>query len=386
MRLGIYLASRELWRNKGKFLLFSLVISLITLLILFVAALSEGLGSGNREYIENLNGELLVYQKNVDLSIGTSQLARAELNSVKRVDGVEDAGPIGFSRVSIPRGGERKPLDVSMIGVEPGMPGEPPVLRGQGLTRRNAREAVIDKNVASLMGLKVGDTFQIRAIQGTTEEFFPLEVMGITDSRKYSLQPSIFVPLLTWERIKPQQLVGADEAELLSNVIVAKLKDARDVKKVSSAIQNEVGDVDVADLKMAYEATPGYSAQQSTLNTQRDFALLIGILVIGGFFQIQTLQKVAQIGMLKAIGAPNRAVVSVVMTQIVILTSVGVAIGTVAALALSLSFPPTIPIVFKPGSVVTSVLYLLIIGPLGGLISIRYVLRVEPLTALGLTS
>ena len=59
------------------------------------------------------------------------------------------------------------------------------------------------------------------------------------------------------------------------------------------------------DRVTAYQATPGYSAQQSTLNTQRYFALLIGILVIGGFFQIQTLQKVAQIGMLKAIGAAN---------------------------------------------------------------------------------
>jgi putative ABC transport system permease protein len=43
---------------------------------------------------------------------------------------------------------------------------------------------------------------------------------------------------------------------------------------------------------------PGYSAQQSTLNTQGGFTLFIGILVIGGFFQIQILQKVAQIGVL----------------------------------------------------------------------------------------
>lgn len=47
-------------------------------------------------------------------------------------------------------------------------------------------------------------------------------------------------------------------------------------------------------------AIPGYAAQQSTLTTQQFFTFFIGVLVVGGFFQIQTLQKVA--GMLKAIG------------------------------------------------------------------------------------
>ena len=77
------------------------------------------------------------------------------------------------------------------------------------------------------------------------------------------------------------------------------------------------------DLVTAYETTPGYKEQQSTLNTQRLFALLIGVLVIGGFFQIQTLQKVPQIGMLKAIGAPNRVVAVAAVTQIIAVTVSG---------------------------------------------------------------
>jgi putative ABC transport system permease protein len=52
MLTAIHLALKEVWRNRGRFLLFSLVVALITLLILFVAALGEGLGSGNREYLE----------------------------------------------------------------------------------------------------------------------------------------------------------------------------------------------------------------------------------------------------------------------------------------------------------------------------------------------
>ena len=38
-------------------MLISLVIALITVLVLFIAALSEGLGLGNRKYLEKLNAE-----------------------------------------------------------------------------------------------------------------------------------------------------------------------------------------------------------------------------------------------------------------------------------------------------------------------------------------
>lgn len=63
--MSFYLALKEVWRNKGRFLLIAAVVSLITVLVLFIAALSEGLASANREYIEKLNGELLVFQEGV---------------------------------------------------------------------------------------------------------------------------------------------------------------------------------------------------------------------------------------------------------------------------------------------------------------------------------
>ncbi len=55
MGTAVHLALNELWRNRLRFLLFSLVVTLITVLILFIAALGEGLGSGNREYLQKLN-------------------------------------------------------------------------------------------------------------------------------------------------------------------------------------------------------------------------------------------------------------------------------------------------------------------------------------------
>ena len=382
--MAIYLSFKELWHNKGRFLLIASIVALITTLVLFIAALAEGLGDGNREYLEKLNGELIVYQDNSKLSISASRLGRSTLAEVRRVDGVADAGQINFSATTLefPAGGE--PLDVSLVGVEPGKPGEPPAFEGIGLSRDRANEAVLDRNVALRAGVQVGDTIVVKSNQGTEEERYPLTVVGISDGRQYSLQPSIFVPLLTWDKIRPQAGSATASDDLVSNIIVVKLANPADIDLMKVRLPANVSDVAVVDRRTAYESTPGYSAQQSTLNTQRYFTLLIGVLVIGGFFQIQTLQKIAQIGMLKAIGTTNGIVALAAGMQIVTVNTLGVAIGAAGALLLSLTFPVQVPIVFTPEAVFAAVLSLLIVGPLGGLVSVWALTRVEPLRALGL--
>jgi putative ABC transport system permease protein len=162
--------------------------------------------------------------------------------------------------------------------------------------------------------------------------------------------------------------------------------DPKAVEEMQKKIADDVENVDVATLNEAVQALPGYSAQQSTLNTQGGFTLFIGILVIGGFFQIQILQKVSQIGVLKAIGTSNPIVAWASVIQIIVITVVGVAIGGLLAYLFSLSFPPTVPIVFNGTKSAIALAALLAIGPLGGLVSIRYAVRIEPLKALGLNS
>jgi putative ABC transport system permease protein len=384
--LPIYLAFKEFWRNRGRFFLVGLVIALITVLVLFIDGLAEGLGAGNIEYLDKLEAELVLFQENTDLSTSISQVAWSKRKQIRRVDGVKDVGLVGFSRASIVQTNGSDPLNVSLIGVEPGKPGEPPAFEGQGLRQKRSREAVIDRNVALRTGLQVGDEFEIKSIQGIEEEFYTLTVAGISDSRQHFLQPSIFVPFVTWDRIKPQAVVEGEKADYLLNMAAVQLEDSVSLEEMAPLLEARVKRVEAADLQTAYEATPGYAEQQSTLNTIRLFTFLIGVLVLGGFFQIQTLQKVGQIGMLKAIGATNMTIAVAFVLQIIYTTVLGVAMGAVGTLGLSLGLPPTVPITFTVESAAIAIISLLIIGPLGGLVSLFVLLRVEPLTALGLSS
>jgi putative ABC transport system permease protein len=381
--MAAYLALKEIWRNRGRFLLFSLVIALITALVLFVAALAEGLGAGNRGYLEKINADLLVYDRKADLLPNASNIDTAKLNGVRRVEGVAAAAPIGFSNVSIYYRDVEVPLKVALIGVESGQPGEPPVSVGRGLQGRSSRQVIIDRTTAFRTGLQPGDTLTVKSTQGTDDLLFPLVVTGITEGRQYGLQPTLFVPYGTWGRIKPGPVYD-ERAEIIANVVAVRVKDGSPVAALRQAIEGQVKDVQVVDAVTAYSALPGYSAQQSTLDTMRYFALVIGILVIGGFFQIQTLQKVPQIGMLKAIGASNLVVALAAILQIIAVTLLGVGIGSLVSLGLGLFFPPVVPIVFSPRAVAAAITALMLIGPVGGLVSVRYSVRVEPLTALGL--
>jgi putative ABC transport system permease protein len=277
-------------------------------------------------------------------------------------------------------------LGVSLIGVEPGKPGEPAALEGRGLRSKRGKEAIIGSNVALRTGLEVGDRFTIKSVQGTDEEFYDLTVAGISDSQQNFLQPSVIVPYVTWDRIKPGAGPAEGNAEYILNVAAVQLEDPVQQERISERLDRSVKKTESTDIKTAYEATPGYAEQQSTLNTIRIFTLLIGVLVLGGFFQIQTLQKVAQIGMLKAIGASTLTIAVAFILQIIYTTILGVSIGVLGTFALSIGLPATVPITFTPESALVAIVSLLVIGPMAGMISLVVLLRVEPLTALGLAS
>ena len=74
--MAIYLSVKEILRNRGRYLLFSLVIALITTLVLFIAALAGGLATANRQFIDLLDADLLLYQENVDLQALTVPVFR----------------------------------------------------------------------------------------------------------------------------------------------------------------------------------------------------------------------------------------------------------------------------------------------------------------------
>jgi putative ABC transport system permease protein len=349
---------------------------------LFIAALGEGLSNANRQYVANLDAQLIVFLEKSDYLINASRLDTNTVKAIRRVEGVADAGPIYISNseiVSLPES-----LKISMLGVEAERPGMPPLLEGRYFRGGSAREAVMDLSVVQRTDLKIGDEIEIRSTQGTEDEFYTLKIVGLVDEQAYSFQPTIFVPASTWELMRPQPDSDLNDDTPYPNVVAVKLENPNQLEEMKLGLVNQVSNIEVADIPTTIENIPGYTAQQGTVQTQGVFTLLIGILVIGGFFQIQILQKVPQIGVLKAIGSSNSVVGLAAVIQIIVVTALGVGIGGGLTYLFSLGFPPTIPLEFNGTRSLLAIILLLVIGPLGGMVSIIYAVRIEPLKALRL--
>jgi putative ABC transport system permease protein len=380
--LATYLAIKEVIRNRGRFFLVALVIALITVLVLFIAALGEGLANANRQYISNIDGQLIVFLEKSDYNISSSRLEPTVIKSIRRVEGVAEAGPIYTSTteiVSLPQ-----KLKITMIGAEAEKPGMPTLIEGRYFRSGEAREAVMDMSVAERANLKIGDEIEVRSTQGTKDQFYTLKIVGLVAKQAYFFQPTIFVPAATWELVRPQPESDLNSDTPFPNIIAVKLKDPAQVEQMKKSLVEQVPNIEVADIETTISNLPGYTAQQGTVQTQGAFTLLIGILVIGGFFQIQILQKVPQIGVLKAIGASNSVVGLSAVIQIIIVTALGVGIGAGLNYLFSLGLPPAIPLAFNGQRSLIAIALLLFIGPFGGMVSIVYAIRIEPLKALRL--
>ncbi len=384
--MSFFLAIKEILRNKLRFLAVTIIVALIALLILFSAGLGDGLALGSKQYIENIEADLIIFQENVELSIPVSRLNQSKLNNITRLPGVAAASPIGFAAAAIVPDHDQpdNKLEVSLIGVEPDKPGNPTVFAGQSFRNRRANEVILDQNVLDQIQIPIGSTIDLKVVQGTEEKIHSLRVAGYTEGQKYGYQPSVFVPLLTWNRIKPQTNLETNNADVNFNIVAIKLKNPQEYPEMVRMIEQNVKGIEVTDLVTTYQATPGYTAQQNTFSMLQGFTLFIALLVVSGFFQIQTLQKVGQIGMLKAIGGSSRLIAFTVLVQSTITTLLGLLIGGATVWLLAVNLPPDIPVVFNGQKAATAVTLLMVIGPVAGLVSIRTLLKVEPLTALGL--
>jgi putative ABC transport system permease protein len=383
--MPVYLAIKEIVRNRFRFITIVLIVALVTLLVIFLAAMGDGLAESAKEYIEAIDAELIVFQQDVDLALPASRLGTSKLNNIRRLDGVAAVGSIGFSTASImlDRGGELERLDVTLVGVEPGLPGAPSVVKGVQLQDERTKEVVIDQHVLDRAKIPLGSTISIKVTQGAEEQFYELTVVGYTAGKKYNFLPSIFVPLRVWDEVRPKDQ-HAGGGEIVFTVAAVQLVNPAAEAQMAEVIANEVAKVEVTDPVTAYESIPGYGDMQATVTTQQNFALLIVLLIIGGFFQIQALQKIAQVGMLKAIGASNRLIALAVLVQVTLTTVLGLIVGGVGVGIVASFMPPGVPFVFDGQKIVVAVATLLIIGPLASLISIHTLLSVEPLKALGL--
>ena len=358
----------ELRRRKVQFALIALIVTLISYLVLMINGLGVGLNELAGSALKNFDADGIAYSSNAGLSVIRSEMSQESVDEIAAQDGVEESARLGYIAANYRRA-DGVVKSAAFMGYDPGTIGEPKVVDGRTLTPEDGFSVLADSSFLRAAKLEIGDTIDI-TIRLNTQTF---TIVGEVDEGAFFFQPAVYILRTTWAELK----YGSTESSPVASIVLVKGKD----------LPGTSGDwFEIVSKSAAFAAIEGVSGQQSTVTSLRVFGYIIGGLVIGVFFYVLTLQKVPQIGVLKAVGATNGFVFRQILVQVMTLAVIGVAISLVLAIltnrALS-NLPDAVPIAFTTGTFVTTSIALLVTAFVGAVFSARQVIKTDPIIALG---
>ena len=284
--------------------------------------------------------------------------------AVAAIDGVTAASPISTFTTAASIGGT--PSDVQVFGFVADAPGAPSGL-SDGRLPSAAGEAAVDGG-----GVAIGDVITLDPA-GTE-----LTVVGLLRGAQFNAIPTIYTGLDTYD-----EAFAATNPGLPFVPINAVAFDAADPAAVATAIESDVPGVSAYSRDEAVSLIPGIESISQSFGILVGLTFVIGIVVIGFFFLILTVQKLKPFTLLRAIGTSTgrlAATVAIQITLVVLLASViAVALTLLAVQGLNTGLPVTI----EPGLIIGVVLSVWIFSLLAGLLSIRRIARIDPASAVG---
>ncbi|MFC9977776.1 FtsX-like permease family protein [Spirillospora sp. NPDC127200] len=352
------MALRDLRFAKGRFALMGAVVLMITLLVTVLSGLTAGLARDNISAVTGLPAGHVVFSAGTGekVSFSDSRITERTLRGWERVPGA-DPEPLGITMGRLTRAD--RGASAAVLGVEP----------GGALARRTGGEVapgrvLLSKALAEESGLRPGD--QVRfAGRGLT-------VAGTGTASSFSHAPVAWISIADWRATAPQRDTAAT---------VLALTGAPSGGTIAKA------DVDLRTTTMARDDAPSaiasYSSENGSLQLMRGFLFAISALVIGAFFTVWTIQRRADVAVLKALGASTGYLLRDALAQAVVVLLIGAGLGGALGAAAGLLARGSVPFVLSAATTVLPVAVLVLLGAAGAALAIRKITSVDPLTALG---
>lgn len=380
----MFIAVRDLAYAKGRFLLMGFVVALVAYLMTFLSGLSAGLISNNVSGLMVLPVTHFSFQYDDMPTFRGSLVDQSMWDGWAAKSGVKAAEPMGHTSFN-GRGQHNEPLEFVLWGVRPASFLEPPAASGEKLGR--LENGVIISQLLADRGVKIGDTITLDRV--LTE----LKVVGISgDERNYEHAPIVYAPLPKWQEATYGPPGGAPPGEKLPQEVfqyasaVALQLDPALTPDAIKAIDEELGTTTLT-LEQSYQTSPAYQVEVFTVAAIQAFLVLTSAVLIGAFFLIWTIQRTAEIGLVKALGASNWYLLRDSLGQALLLMAgavvAGVGLGLLTGAVFKASADSGFPFQLKAAPAVGAALLLMLAGLVGAGVSVRLITRVDPIIALG---
>lgn len=362
------LATTEMRRAKLRFGLLTGAVALLVFLVLLLSTLSNALVSSLVGALEGLTADGLVYSNTARDNIVASRLPQETVAQVAEVPGVAAAAGVGTFTANANLGGEL--TEVQVFGYTPDEPGTPTGLTDGSLPQAAGEAAVDGGGVVA-----IGDSIVLEP--GGTE----LTVVGLIRGAQFNALPTAYVDLATYEAALTAANPGLPFVPI--NAVAFNVADGQDAETVAAAVTASVPDATGYTKAQAVALIPGIESISQSFGILVGLTFIIGIVVIGFFFLILTVQKMKAFTLLRAIGSSSARLAASVALQIVVVVLVASAIALVLTVLAVRGLNTGIPVALEPSLVIGTIAAVLIFSLFAGLLSVRRIVRIDPATAVG---
>ncbi len=362
------LALTEMRRAKLRFGLLTAAVALLVFLIVFLSSLSGALLRSLTGAIESLPADGLVYSESARANIQASRLDPGVTAQVAAVEGVAAVGALAVLSANATVNGA--PDELQLIGVTPGSPSQPEGLR-QGRMPQSPTEVAVDASEAEVA---IGDVIRVNGSE------VDLVVTGTLLGTQFGTDTA-WMTSAGYEALLTELNPGL--AAVPINAVAFTVDDGADAVAVAAQVQQAVDGTQALDRDAAVASIPGVESVSQSFGLLVGITYVIGVVVVGFFFLILTVQKLRTFTLLRATGASTRSLAGSVTGQISAVILIASAIAVVLAWGALKALSTGLPVAIDPmttGGVVAAVL----LASLGaGLLSVRRIAALDPATAAG---
>ncbi|HEM7207640.1 ABC transporter permease [Enterococcus faecium] len=356
----MFLALNEIMHSKLRYALVAGVMFLIAYLVFFLTGLAYGLAQDNRTAVDKWEADSIVLSKDANSNLGMSMITKKIAEEVEggKVAYLAQTPGVVTSKDSTEEG----KINVSFFGIDKNQFIMPNLVEGKAFD--NDDEAVGDISLKEEYGLAVGDTVKL---SGSDKTF---KLTGFTDHAKFNVSPVLYTTINAYQEIRFEKEDTSENARI--NAIVVRGK-----------ISNLPEDLEQIKISKFINELPGYNAQVLTFGFMIGFLIVIAAIVIGIFIYVLTMQKINIFGVMKAQGITGGFIARSVVAQTFILSFVGIFLGLLGTVGTSLVLPDAVP--FQSNWLFFGVisLLMLVVAVLGALFSVRTIVKIDPLKAIG---
>lgn len=336
------LALRNLFQDKTRLALSVGGVALAVMLILILNGFLAGMNHQITSYLVNSPGSVVVAQKGVvDLLGATSLLPSGVESQVESKQGVRQVIPILSQFIILDLHGKKQPA--YLIGYYPERGGGPWHIQ-TGREPQTDNEVVFDRILAKRHDLTLGDNIELMGQNFT--------IVGLSDGTTSWMTSFFFI-----HKSAAEKLLRAPGAVSFLLVTLAEGTDTNDLVRRLDNLQgvNALTKTTMAanDLRLFAKI---FSAP---LKLMVAIAFLVGTMIIGLVIYTATIERQREYGVLKAIGAPNRILYTVVTTQAAFASLAGSTVGVLlayGAAAWIMSARPQFLIAFDPWDIAWALL------------------------------